>query len=348
MTRLFGKGYNNYWSNTTCVYGAIWTSICSLLSMFSLGNADFCLIFFKIVNLVVHMGNAWLLYKISKKKVFSIIYGLNPFILIECLGNVHNDIYMIFFVLLAFYELLERKNIILSILFLAIATDIKYFAILLLPLIVIYHYKDKSVKIRLIKCLECGILFLIFAVIPYLLYLRDLNIFAGVFKQNRKLAKGLYLFIYECYNESKEVVNIVKLFAYIILFYSYLFTNIKLLIKERISFNHEMKTLYKYMLFIIFFVITNFQPWYFAWLMIFIIWQKLSNIKFIVYIQLMTLFLNMIFLTYSENILCQLNFFILLVISVLIYNVYNKIYKKQRLSNRNKNIYNIADEKERI
>ena len=33
-----------------------------------------------------------LIYKITKKDLFVLLYGLNPFVLFEALVNVHNDI----------------------------------------------------------------------------------------------------------------------------------------------------------------------------------------------------------------------------------------------------------------
>ena len=149
---LLQKAYNGYWSNTTVIYGAVWTFICNILSLLSFGNVDLGLFVFKIFNLCIHLGNCYLLYKISKRKIFSLLYGLNPFILLEGIANGHNDVWVVFFILLALYELLIRKKVILSILPLALATSIKYFAVLLLPLFIIYSYKDKDIKTKLWNC----------------------------------------------------------------------------------------------------------------------------------------------------------------------------------------------------
>ena len=74
-------------------------------------NINICLFIFKLLNVIIHISNCYLIYKISKKQIFSIIYGLNPFILIECIGNVHNDVLIVFLVLLSIYFLLKKKNI---------------------------------------------------------------------------------------------------------------------------------------------------------------------------------------------------------------------------------------------
>ena len=238
------KGYNNYWSGTTVVYGAVWTMICSIISFLSFGNIDFGLLIFKLVNMMVHVGNCILLYKISKKKIFPLLYGLNPFVLIEGIGNVHNDMFVVFFMLLALYMSLKKKDIVLALLFLALATDIKYFSILLLPLVVIYNSKDKNIKERVIDCILYGGLFALFVIIPYLLYIRDLNVFLGLKEQRSRIAKGLYLVISEYFHNPENLVDIVKDLALDVFAVLYIFKCFSLLFTKKISFNKEMRNLF--------------------------------------------------------------------------------------------------------
>lgn len=339
MTQLSGKAYNNYWSNTTSVYGAVWTSICSLISLLSFGNVDLGLFIFKIINVFIHLGNAYLLYKISRKKIFPIVYGLNPFILIESIANVHNDVYMVFFILLAIYELLKKKKIIPSLICLAVATDIKYIAILLLPIIVIYHYKDKDFKIRIIKCFECGLLFLCIAFIPYLLYFRDYKVFSGLYVQNTKISKGLYLFVAEYSNKPMDVIKTIKRITLNFFIISYCYFNIKLLMKSKIYFNIEIKKIYKFLIFFLFFIITNFQPWYFIWLTIVIIWQKAQDIKLITQMQLLLLITNTVFIIHSEAYRYGVPFFTILIIGTLLCIINNQNYRIKHLTIRNNNLY---------
>lgn len=114
------QGATNYWGNTTVVYGPIaqlFFKVCSLLSM---KNITVALFIFKFTNLLIHIINTYLFYRISGKKKFAVLYGLNPFILIEAIANVHNDIIILFFVLISLYFLLKRKNLLLSIIALAL------------------------------------------------------------------------------------------------------------------------------------------------------------------------------------------------------------------------------------
>lgn len=318
------KGYNNYWSATTVVYGPIWTIICSIISKLSLGNIDFGLFIFKLCNVAVHLLNCYLIYKISNKKIFTIAYGLNPFILIEGIANVHNDMFVILFILIALYQILKKKNITLSVLSLAMATDIKYFAILLLPFIVIYFYKEKTISYRILKCIQYGAVFCIFMLIPYMLYINDMQVFKGMIDQQGKIAKGLYLFISQYFTEPSNLVDIVSktmLYMFVII-YTYICA--MLLVKPNIKFNIEMKKFFYILSAFIFLLITNFQPWYLIWLSPFIIWQKGKNMKLIIQMQLMTLIANIVFLIYSENFIYGVPFFVIFVTGTLICIIKNK------------------------
>ena len=312
--------------------------MCSVVSFLSLGNIDFGVLLFKMLNLIIHLANAYLLYKISNKKIFPLMYGLNPFILIEGISNVHNDLYMVFFVLLAIYELLKKKNILTSIVFLALATDIKYFSILLLPLFIIYHFRDKTIKVRFIKCIQYGILFLIIVLIPYLVYIRDISVFSGILTQNSKLSKGFFLFIYLLFDRNIDIFINMKIIAFCTLFFTYLFKNIKLLTKGEISFINEMQEQFWFIMFFLFFFITNFQPWYFIWLSIFIVWQKPQNIRLILQVQLLTMIANTVFILFTENYKFDIFFFSTFMIGVAICLINNQKYRVRQLKKRNKKI----------
>lgn len=295
------QGYNNPWSDTTVVYGPVWTLICKMVSAISFGNIDIALLTFKIMNALIHILNCYLIYKISNKKVFALLYGLNPFLLLEAIANVHNDIYMILFALLSFYFLIKKKNIVLSVIALSIATSIKYFTILLLPFIIIYYFRKEKPGKRLLRCIEYGIIFLITCMACYIVYIRDLQVFSGLFTQQQKFAKSIYIMITEYFNDIPNIVeqiNQTLLATFVII---YFFTCIILLHKKQIKLTQEMKQANYYIMAFLFLLITNFQPWYIMWLFICFIWQKADIIKLITVISILSQFANSVFLMYNEN-----------------------------------------------
>ena len=238
---VLAQGYINDWSDSTVVYGPIWTLICRIVASMSFGNIDIGLLVFKLINVLVHILNCYLIYKISNKKIFTLLYGLNPFILIEGITCVHNDMFVILFTLASFYFVLKKKDIFLSLLFLALATAIKYFTILLLPFVIIYYVRKEKPLRRFIKCIQYGSIFAIMLLVPYLLYIKDFNVFAGLFIQQEKIAKSFYVIITEYFKDpliSVTDVNKILLEIFVII---YFFTCVTILNKRKIIWKKEIQ-----------------------------------------------------------------------------------------------------------
>lgn len=161
------------WRDEPVIYGPVWSLICRGLTSISGGNIDIALYTFKIASLLIFLACSFLIYKITKKKFFCLLFALNPFILFEFLCNVHNDIFLVFFVLLAFYFIKEKKNTGLAVASIAIATGIKYLSILLLPFVLVYMLKEENRKNKIKKCILYGIEFFVILVACYLFYIRD-------------------------------------------------------------------------------------------------------------------------------------------------------------------------------
>lgn len=325
---VLAQGYINDWSDSTVVYGPIWTLICSIVSAISFGNIDIGLLIFKLINVVVHILNCYLIYKISNKRIFVLLYGLNPFILIEGIACVHNDMFVILFTLTSLYFVLKKKNIWMSLIFLALATAIKYFTILLLPFIVIYYVRKEKVSKRLLKCIEYGIVFLVILIFSYLVYIQDLNVLNGLSTQQGKLAKSIYIIISEYFTSPTGLVTTINktlLGAFVII---YFFTCVVLLNKKEIKFRKEIQKANYFIMAFLFLLITNFQPWYIMWLFPCLMWQKADDIKLIIQISLISQFANSVFLTYGEGWRYGTPFVLFMVTGTLIAVLYNTRTKK--------------------
>lgn len=138
------------WRGQTIVYGPLWPVICKILSGLSFGNASIALAIYKIFNLLLHILNCYVIYKLTKKKAFVLLYGLNPMILFNGLSNVHNDILSISLILIALYFFKKKKNVALTVVFTALATSVKYYAILLIPFLILYHYRKQKLLKRIL------------------------------------------------------------------------------------------------------------------------------------------------------------------------------------------------------
>ena len=325
------QGYYNDWGDTTVVYGPIWTFICRIVALVSFGNIDVGLIAFKILNVLIHLCNCYLLYKISNKKIFSLLYGINPFILIEAIAHVHNDIFIIFFTLLAFYFLIKKKKLILPIIFIALATAIKYFSILLLPFIIIYYFRKEKPKIRLIKCVKYGLVFVAILICCYLLYIQDFEVFKGLITQNEKIAKGIYVILIDYFKDIPNIIENTKkvlLGSFVII---YFFICVVMLNEKEIKFRKKMKTMNFLILAFLFLLITNFQPWYIMWIFPFIIWQEADIIKTMIGMSVLSQLANCIIIMYEENWHYGAPFIFTLIVGTLMYYIIQKNNRSKRI-----------------
>ncbi len=208
------------WEKQVVVYGPLWAFICKLLSGLSFGNVTLSLYIYKIVAVGVHILNTLLVYKITKKKKFMLLYGLNPFILFEMITNVHNDIYLIFFILLGLYFLLKKKNIILTIVFMALATCIKYVSVLLIPFLVLYYLKDKKISKKILYCFLYALLFIGVMALVYFLYAKDIKMFLTATMQQSKYRESIFAIMLEI--SKQKGINILKYTQY---FFYFVFRN---------------------------------------------------------------------------------------------------------------------------
>ena len=294
---ILEQGAMNVWADTTVVYGPVAQFIFKICSFISIKNVDICLFVFKLLNYIVHIANCYLIFKISSKKKFALIYGLNPFILFEFIANVHNDIILVLFVILSIYFIKKKKNIYLSILFLALATGIKYFSILLLPVIILYYFREeKRLGIRFLRCIQYGIIFLIIFVLEYVLYIQDLQVFIGLFTQLERYAKSIYSVILQV---NKDLLAWVRGTIIIFFLLYYIKFCIDLLTSKDIKLIISIRK-YNLSLILAILILTNCQQWYLGWLFATIMWQKSDMIKNIIGISAITEIANSVYMFLQE------------------------------------------------
>lgn len=271
----------NCWRYETVVYGPLWTLICKLLTSISFGNIDVALAIFKGTNLIVHLINCLLIWKITHKKKFVLIYGTNPAILFEALSNVHNDIFIVLFILLAIYFVTKKKNLMISVAFVAMATAIKYLGILILPFIILYYVREKSIPKRIKHCILYGLEFIVILVGFYAIYVKDLNIFAGLFVQQAKYNRSIMLVFY--YLLGTDAMIIFKVVLLAVFAEIYISATIKLLINDNKRIFSTYIRQYNPLLYIFTFVlITNFNSWYILWLFPTLMFLNGKNIRLII------------------------------------------------------------------
>lgn len=326
-----------YWKDTTSVYGPLWNSIAKLLVSFSFGNVTIALFIFKIVSYLIHLLNSNLIYKITKSKKYMLLYGLNPLILIEFLSNVHNDIYLILFILLAIYFLIRKKNIFFAITFLALSVSLKYSTALLVPFILIYCFRDKTIPKRLLYCILSGLGIIAFVALMYLPYYRDITIFTNMLVQGSKYSQSILLLLMQRANGTFfEIVDRLAIPAFLIIYATILAIYV---FKRKINIKELMKSYNFLMLSFIFIVLTNFQKWYILWLIPTIMWQTKNMRKFIIYLTITALIPSMgYFMVQSDPFMVGMTYSLkILIFSMLLLCVnllFDKYINKLKLENK--------------
>ena len=272
------------------------------------------------------MAICFLIYKITHRKKFVLLYGLNPFILFEFITNVHNDIYLVLFVMLAFYFLIKKKNIWLTLLFMTFAVAIKYVAALMLPFIVLYYFRKEKVLKKIGWSAVCLIFFLCILALIYIVYFRDANLILNVIMQQAKCRESILTIILiltrdKFYNVYKIAKNI-----FIIIFASvYVCSIIKFLLKKKITLRELMKNNNNSIFLFLFLVITNLCPWYTVWLLPTMFWQKSKTIKLILFIQISyELCITYNFILFSESYKIGLLYLPTMAVCYLIYRILDK------------------------
>ena len=130
-------------------YGPGWLALTVPLSFIGFQYFIVTFYLFKLLMAGSFLGSIFLIEKIAKKtKIISPLvavaaFALNPLVLIECLVSSHNDIVMLFFILLALYYAVYEKYR-QAILFYIISVAIKFATVFAFPLFFYRFFKKKQ------------------------------------------------------------------------------------------------------------------------------------------------------------------------------------------------------------
>lgn len=127
-------------ANKIALYGPVWVILTGIPYFLGFGNFIINLFLLKFLAGIFYLSTVFIVWKMSKSVISVVLFALNPLIIIETLVSGHNDIVMVFLVLLSFFLLAEKK-ILLGVLFFALSIFIKYTTIILLPIFLLMLWK---------------------------------------------------------------------------------------------------------------------------------------------------------------------------------------------------------------
>lgn len=120
-------------ANKYALYGPSWIILTSVPFFLSFGNILFQILLLKVLVAVFYIGTLFVLYRLTKNYYSVVFFGLNPLVVIETFVSGHNDIVMVFFMLLGLY-LLKEKRVASSFISLFVSIFIKFASVFLLPI----------------------------------------------------------------------------------------------------------------------------------------------------------------------------------------------------------------------
>src|SRR5271157_3736189 len=138
------------WKNAPSAYGPVWEMLDGLTARLAGNDIIANVLAFKLLPGIFHIASVAVivlfLRRTAPKQALSgmLLAGWNPVVLYEIWGNGHNDIAMVFWIILAVF-LISRKRYTLATLSLVMGALIKFIPVLLIPsaLLVGYYSLDK-------------------------------------------------------------------------------------------------------------------------------------------------------------------------------------------------------------
>lgn len=138
-----------HWTHRVYPYGPVWLGATIPLSYLSLDSLALSFLLFKSLAVFSYLGCVYLLKKIAEKielshAAFHVgLFALNPLVITESLVSAHNDIFMVFLAILAFYLFILKKTF-FSFFTIILSAGVKFATILLLPVFGYFYLKQKS------------------------------------------------------------------------------------------------------------------------------------------------------------------------------------------------------------
>jgi len=165
------------WPGATPLYGPAWGSLCAALTLLGGGTFLGTVLAFKLFLLATHLASGALVMSIVRrwqgipgrplKPIRAAAFYLwNPLVLTQTAGDAHNDVMVLFFVLLGVW-LLQRHDELMGAAGLAMSVLIKYVTAPVVFLIVIHQYRSSGIRKAATVIGVCAVL-AVLAYAPYM------------------------------------------------------------------------------------------------------------------------------------------------------------------------------------
>jgi len=272
MGELNGSHYTNY---------PPLNQLCFLIATFLGGKSIFATtVFLRLIIILADIGILYFgskLLRLLQLPVRNIFwYVLNPFIIIEMTGNLHFEPVMLFFLIVALYQLYQKKWMLASFL-LACSISIKLIPLLFLPLFLQWFTNEYGTKKGWFKFINFGVKTVIISVLFFLPFysqslIDNYSNSVGLWFRNFEFNASFYYifreigYLFRGYNEIAVIGKITPILTILFLGYITFFRK-----------NTPLPKLIAAMLFglcFYYFTATTVHPWYVATPLILCVFTK--------------------------------------------------------------------------
>ena len=261
-----------WWKKSPSAYGPLWETLAGITAWLAGDGIITNILAFKILSGLFHLASlaVVILYlrRIEPGRALSgaLLLGWNPVVLYETWGNGHNDIAMIFWVLLAAL-LISRKQYSLGTLSLVAGTLIKFIPVLLIPaaLLIGYHSLE-SLKSRIsfiVKTSLAGAFLIMITYVPFWNGMATISIGRRMQLFTTSIPAVMYWILKPALGWS-EAARLVSLGALGLLAIFILFQTFRTQKQEPIE--GFLQTAFNILAFYLLVTCLWFQPWYGIWL----------------------------------------------------------------------------------
>lgn len=141
---------HDHWIDNPCPYGFFFAQLANWLTLLAQGSFVNAYLLFKAVNWFLLIGTTLLIARLGAQAglqrpwVAAYLFGANPLVLLHVMGNGHNDIFMVFLLLLSLACLFTKRWQWLCLPLLTLSILTKYATLLALPFIGIFLLKERK------------------------------------------------------------------------------------------------------------------------------------------------------------------------------------------------------------
>jgi len=182
----FYKETKTVWSSQLSIYGPVFTNFGAVVSYIAGDSLLAHVLIYKLIYSALNILTGWLIYKITKSPLASLLFSWSPLVIFEIQANNHFEILSIFPIVLSIYLLVSGinwKRYILALSILTLGSLTKYFGLIIYPFFIIYAIKKLStVKEKFLFVTIGGAVQLIIVGLAFLPFIGDIFILNGLFE----------------------------------------------------------------------------------------------------------------------------------------------------------------------